>query len=176
MGKKIIIIGNGGTGKSTLGTKLSKIMGIEVHHLDLLTFTEDGGHIGEAVFHTRLKEILSRDSWIVEGWSYQSTLSERFTAADTIIYLDYPIWVSYWGALKRNIYSTFRRDRYTPVRSLWKKSGLIARAMWKVHKIYEPQARILLSTIENKYYYHFKNRRQLRNKMQKWKVDMGSSS
>ena len=174
MGKKIIIIGNGGTGKSTLGAKLSKVLGIPVHHLDLLTFTEDGGHVGETVFRKHLTEILSTDSWIVEGWSYQSTLAERIAAADTIIYLDYPIWFSYWNALKRNIYSIFRRDKYSPVASLWRRSRQIIKAMWLVHTVYEPQARTMLKAMGKKYYYHFMNRKDLKKKVKGWELGIRS--
>lgn len=144
------------------------MLDIPVHHLDLLTFTADGGHVGEAVFRKRLSEILITDSWIVEGWSYQSTLAERIDAADTIIYLDYPIWFSYWNACKRSFYSLFRSDTYSPIAPLWKHSKQIAKAMWLVHTKYEPQARQLLSAVTDKYYYHLRSRKELNLSLKNW--------
>jgi adenylate kinase family enzyme len=170
MGKKIIIIGNGGTGKSTLSTKLSAMLDIPVHHLDLLTFTDDGKPVGESAFRERLNTLFANESWIIEGWSYQSTLSDRIAAADTIIYLEYPIWFSYWNAFKRSLYSLVRPDKYSPIKPLWEYSKQIAKAMWLVHKIYEPQARTLLSNITGKYYYHCTTRRDLNRNFKQWEA------
>ncbi len=171
MGTKIIIIGNGGSGKSTLGKRLAALTGYPLYHLDLLTFNEDGSNVSESVFTSRLNEILNGEQWIVEGWSYQSTMAARFAASDTIIYLDYPIWVCYWNALKRTVNSTFRRNEFSPVRtSLWPHTVRIAKAMWRVHTVLEPEARQLLEGyIASRYYYRVAHRSALAALLKQWK-------
>lgn len=170
MGTKIVIIGNGGSGKSTLAKKLAVRTGYPLYHLDLLTFNEDGSNVSEAHFTERLNEILVTDQWIVEGWSYQSTMQARLSASDTIIYLDYPIWICYWNALKRTMKSTFRHNEFSPVRtSLWPHTVRIAKAMWRVHTMLEPKTRVLLEEyIRLKFYYHPKNRRELKLMWAMW--------
>jgi len=143
--KKIIIIGNGGSGKSTLGEKLSKNLNIPVYHLDRLTFKTGWVSVNEIEFTENLKYILSNEKWIVEGWSYNSTIPMRLEAAELIIYLEFNVWLCYWYALKRHIQYTFKQNPYDPPNSnIWKKTIRMMKAMWMVHKIYEPQLRDLL--------------------------------
>jgi adenylate kinase family enzyme len=142
---KIIIIGNGGTGKSTLGDELGKKLGLEVFHLDQLTFKTGWKRVDENVFSKMLENILKKDSWIVEGWSYNSTVRQRLEAAEIIIYLKFFIWSCYWGAFKRHIQYTFRQNPYDPPNSwIWKKTIRMIKAMWKVYKDYEPELQKIL--------------------------------
>mgnify|MGYP001232416390 FL=1 len=144
--KKIIILGNGGSGKSTLGEKFSKYLNIPVYHLDKLTFKTGWVTVNEKEFTGQLKKILLTDEWIIEGWSYNSTIPMRLSAADLIIYLELSVWLCYWYALKRHLQYTFKQNPYDPPHSnIWKKTIRMVKAMWIVHKIYEPQLRELLT-------------------------------
>ena len=162
--KKIIIAGNGGTGKSTLGRQLGEILKIPVTHLDPLTFKTGWIRVPEDEFRKKLFSVLDGDKWIVEGWSYHSTIKARLEAADTIIYLDYPVWFCYWNALKRHIQYTFRQNPYDPPDSwIWKKTIRMVKAMWMVHKVYEPELREMLKDYEDsKNVYVFKKRGDLK--------------
>lgn len=147
--KKIIILGNGGSGKSTLGEKLSKNLNIPVYHLDKLTFKTGWVTVNEKEFTEKLKNILAADKWIVEGWSYNSTIAMRLDAAELIIYLEFSVWLCYWYALKRHLQYTFKQNPYDPPHSnIWKKTIRMIKAMWIVHKIYEPQLREMLIQYE----------------------------
>ncbi len=171
MGKKIMIIGNGGSGKSTLSIGLGKMLDIPVTHLDLMTFSSTGEPVGLEPMVGKLREVLLRDKWIVEGWSYQSTMQERINNADTIIYLAYPLWYCYWNALKRQVKSTFRPDPFSPIRtSLWRKSSYIAKAMWRVHRVHIPEAEDMLSKVKEKYIYKIRSRRVLGKQMKSWET------
>jgi adenylate kinase family enzyme len=48
----------------------------------------------------RVEALLSRDAWIMDG-NYSGTLSTRFEACDTVIFLDMPRPVCVWRVLKR---------------------------------------------------------------------------
>ncbi|NOS83645.1 MAG: hypothetical protein HOP31_00765 [Ignavibacteria bacterium] len=142
---KIIITGNGGTGKSTLAEKLGKKLNLPVTHLDKISFGKDWARLNENEHRKILNEILKSDNWIVEGWSYQSTMKERIKAAGIIIYLAYPPWFSYMNAVKRHIQYTFRYNPYDPPKSwIWKKTIRMFKAMNLVRKVYEPEFRLWL--------------------------------
>lgn len=100
--RKVIIIGSGGAGKSTLARKLGKTLGIEVYHLDALYWQPGWEVIGEEEWMGTLSEIVSKDTWIMDG-NYGSTMDMRAEASDTIIFLDFPTSICLYGILKRRI-------------------------------------------------------------------------
>lgn len=137
---KLIIIGNGGTGKSTLGNKLSGELGIPVTHLDLLSWKDNFERVPEDVFTSNLREAMKSSDMIIEGWAYHSTMKERIDWADVIIYLKYPLDYCHKAVLARNEeynnkpypYDSFTGDRLA-------KTELYNRAVTMVHEVYEPE-------------------------------------
>ncbi len=169
---RIIIIGNGGTGKSTLGDFLSRELAIPVTHLDQLSMRPGWQYVPEHEFVERLQSVLTEPTWIVEGWSFHSTMQMRMKAANVIIHLDYPVWYCYWNALKRHIRYTFKQNPYDPPNSpIWKKTKKMVKAMWRVHKIYEPEARKWLQEISHAKVFTFYSRRELRRMLKVWKEE-----
>jgi hypothetical protein len=169
---RIIIIGNGGTGKSTLGEYLSRELSIPVTHLDQLSMRPGWQYVTEREFTEKLLSIISGETWIVEGWAFHSTLQMRLRAATTIIHLDYPIWHCYWNALKRHIRYSFKQNPYDPPNSpIWKKTKKMAKAMWFVYKKYEPEARQWLGQLRHKQVLIFSSRRQLNRSLALWKQE-----
>ena len=98
--KKIIIIGCPGSGKTTFSEKLSKITGIELFHLDAIWHRADRTHISRDEFDSCLTEILSRDSYIIDG-NYSRTVERRIAACDTVFLFDLPTDVCLDGARAR---------------------------------------------------------------------------
>lgn len=109
--QKILVIGCGGSGKSTLSTALGKKTSLPVIHLDKIYWTGDWQNIPEAEFDEKLDAELKKDSWIIDG-NYNRTLSKRISYCDTVIYLDYPTVMCLFGAIKRVLanYGTTRAD------------------------------------------------------------------
>lgn len=98
--RKVIVIGNGGAGKSTFATKLGKVTGLPVTPLDTIYWQSDGTTLESTEFDPILRKILQQDKWIIDG-NYKRTLALRTSYADTIIYLDYPRWLPLWRIFKR---------------------------------------------------------------------------
>ena len=88
LGRKIMVIGCPGSGKSTISKKLCDITGLPVFHLDNIWWKPDKSHISREEFDQKLDEILLTDRWIIDG-DYSRTYETRFKACDTVIFLDY---------------------------------------------------------------------------------------
>lgn len=97
---KIIIIGSGGAGKSTLARQLGEKLDIEVIHLDAHFWKENWQATSREEWNGWQKEVMQKSSWIMDG-NYSSTMDTRIQAADLIIFLDFSRWLCLWGVLKR---------------------------------------------------------------------------
>ena len=95
-----MIVGSAGAGKSTLARKLNDIMGIKLFHLDRLFWKPGWECISREELEEKIRSIITLDLWIIDG-NYSSTMEMRLKEADTIIFLDFPLWLCLWGVIKR---------------------------------------------------------------------------
>lgn len=100
MNKKYAVIGLPGSGKSTFATKLGRLLGIPVHHLDRHMFEPDGKKRDKQEFIKIQKAILDEEAWIIEGCSF-STFEMRFAKADVLIYFHFSRFICIWRLIKR---------------------------------------------------------------------------
>ena len=84
---KIIILGASGSGKSYLTLRLAELTKYPVLHLDAVYWLRRWESIPEDDFVTRQREMISGDTWIIEG-NYPNSMEMRFAAADLVIFLE----------------------------------------------------------------------------------------
>ncbi len=99
-GKKIIVIGCPGSGKSTFARALHEKTGIPLYHLDMMYWNADKTTVEKSVFLERLSAVLEKDAWIIDG-NYASTMERRLAACDTVFFLDLPLDVCLAGIKER---------------------------------------------------------------------------
>lgn len=97
---KVMIIGSPGAGKSTFARKLKDVTNLPLYYLDMLWHKPDRTNISREEFDIRLREIVQRDRWIIDG-NYQRTLEIRLKECDTVFLLDFPTEVCLSGARER---------------------------------------------------------------------------
>ena len=109
--EKIAIIGPSGAGKTTLANDLSKILSIKVYHLDRLFWKSGWQSIDSASRIDIMESLIREKQWIIEG-TYLYSSVPRLNEADTIIFLDIPVFVCLWRVIKRHHKDRgqFRRD------------------------------------------------------------------
>ncbi len=99
--KKIAVFGKPGSGKSTLSKNLASATSIKLHALDLIEFNKNGDRVDSKTYNEKHENILSSDSWIIDGFGPIESFYKRLDVADTVIYIDLPYVFSYWLVTKR---------------------------------------------------------------------------
>lgn len=99
--KKIAVFGKPGSGKSTLSKSLASATGIQLHQLDSIVYKKNGDLVDRETYDEAHDNILSSDSWIIDGFGPIESFYKRLKAADTLIYIDLPYYISYWLVTKR---------------------------------------------------------------------------
>ena len=89
-GRKIIVLGCPGSGKSCFAGKLHELTGLPLIHLDNVWWRHDRTHLSRDEFDLKLAEIIQGDRWILDG-DYSRTYEVRFQSCDTVIFLDYSL-------------------------------------------------------------------------------------
>lgn len=112
--KKIAVFGKPGSGKSTLSKRLASLTGIELHQLDSILYKKNGDRVGREAYDREHGNILSSDSWIIDGFDKIESFNKRIDVADTLIYIDLPYTVTYWLVTKRFLKGLFVKPEGWP--------------------------------------------------------------
>ena len=109
--ERILVIGCGGAGKSTLARQLGEKLKLPVVHLDSIFWLPNWVERNRDEFDELVRQELMKQTWIMDG-NFNRTLPERVKYCDTIIYLDFSRMACLLGVLKRIIttYGTVRPD------------------------------------------------------------------
>ncbi|MFA6386201.1 MAG: hypothetical protein WCW04_00305 [Candidatus Paceibacterota bacterium] len=110
MYKKVIIIGGGGSGKSSLADRMGKYTGYPVYHLDNLLLDSNWQQKPKNQWEEISQVFLTKDAGIVDG-NYSSSIPNRVKWADVIIYIDIPTHVQLWRITRRYIRNKLGLDK-----------------------------------------------------------------
>jgi len=106
--KRIVVVGNNGSGKSVFSTQLGEKLHIPVIHLDVYFHLPGWKKRPTEEFLKLHDQFIGKKEWIIDG-TYRKTLEKRINAADTIIFLDIPKWLAFYRLIKRRIMYRHRK-------------------------------------------------------------------
>lgn len=100
--QRILIIGSGGAGKSTLARELAQRKGLPVIHLDRHFWRDNWVEPDREVWAAQARELIAADAWVMDG-NYGGTMDMRIERADTIIFLAMSRWLCMYRVIKRRL-------------------------------------------------------------------------
>jgi adenylate kinase family enzyme len=100
VGRRVVVTGLAGSGKSTFALALAERTGLPVIHLDLHFWQPGWAAPSESEWRDIQRRVLAGDAWIADG-NYNETLDLRLELADTVVVLDLPWWRCSGRALRR---------------------------------------------------------------------------
>jgi adenylate kinase family enzyme len=144
--KKIAVFGNTGGGKSTLAKRLAELTHIPLYPLDTIQYRAGGGKVPDDEYLKAHAELLQRDAWIIDGFGCVKSAWERFACADTLIYVDLPLFMHFLWVTKRLAKGLFVNPEGWPEGSPILSSTINSyRVLWLCHRRLTPKYRELVS-------------------------------
>jgi adenylate kinase family enzyme len=161
--KKVAVFGNAGGGKSTLSRRLSQITGLPLHVLDKIKYQVGGAEVPNEDYNHIHQQILDTETWIIDGFGSMETLWPRLNKADTLVFVDLPLYVHLWWVTKRLITGYFKPPEGWPQNSPILKSSLNSyRVLWLCHKYLTPKYREYIQQAQsNKNVYHIQSIKEI---------------
>jgi adenylate kinase family enzyme len=101
--KRVVILGRGASGKSTLAKRLGEITGLPVIELDKVFWRQGLVATPRDEWVAQQKKLIAENGWIMDGDLGAHDAPEvRLRAADTVIFLDFSLVRCAWRAAWRS--------------------------------------------------------------------------
>jgi len=111
---KILIIGSPGSGKTFFSNKLAKSFHYDVYHWDDLYWDTGWERAPEDEIIKKIKEILKKPRWILEGNYFHYVYQERIIAADAVLLVKASSFLCFWRVIIRYFKILFGNDLFLP--------------------------------------------------------------
>lgn len=170
--KRILIIGNAGSGKTTFAKALANTTKLPLVHLDQIFWCGNWEHLSREEFDAILQEELIKPEWIMDG-NFSRTLPHRLKYCDTVFYFDLPTITCLWSSTIRVIknYGKTRKDMGGNCPEYFDKNKCeLYRAIFSFNKKHRKRYQKLLEEHTDKTIVIFKTRKQAYQYLSKCKL------
>jgi adenylate kinase family enzyme len=107
--KRVAVVGVSGSGKSTFASALSARTGLPLVELDALYWGPNWTPREHSDFRAAVARAVAGNAWITDG-NYSSARDLVWSAADTLVWLDFGLPLILWRLLRRSFLRWSRRE------------------------------------------------------------------
>lgn len=109
LGRRVIVLGTTGSGKTTLAGRLAKSLGCTHIEMDALHWEPNWTEAPTQVFRERVQKAVTHERWVMDG-NYGVVRDITWPAADTVVWLDYPLPIILWRLMRRTLRRVFLHE------------------------------------------------------------------
>ena len=102
LGRRIMVMGSSGSGKSTMAVKLGELLNLPVVHQDKIYWLPGWQAASNDDIVQKVKAAADQDEWVIDG-NNRKTRDYKLERADTIVFLDFNRFTCLFRVLKRHI-------------------------------------------------------------------------
>jgi adenylate kinase family enzyme len=106
--QRVSVVGNSGSGKTTIAAELARLIGAPHLELDSVFHQPGWVPLPEPEFRTRVTELIAAPRWVVDG-NYSAVRDLVWSRADTVVWLDLPRWQVMRQVVGRTVRRAARR-------------------------------------------------------------------
>jgi adenylate kinase family enzyme len=146
MTRRIVIKGTSGIGKTTFGAELAHRLGVPFIELDALHHGPNWAEPSAEAFRAQVRAAMdaASDGWVIDG-NYDSKLGGTVVGqADTIVWLDLPLWIMYPRLWRRTMYRVTQRvELWNGNRETWRDQFASRETLffWAAQRLYRYRRR-----------------------------------
>jgi len=151
---RINVIGTSGSGKTTFGRELARILQIPFIELDAIYWGPDWSEPDDSELLTKLSTALSSDKWVLDG-NYSRTTDIKWERVETVIWLDFSFHRTVIQAIKRALSRVISQEEIWPdtgnresLKMLFSKDSIV---LWTI-ETYSRRKKKILSYISSEQY------------------------
>lgn len=124
-----------------LSYQLAEKHGLPLVEIDTLQFQPSWVRTAEPTLREAIEAVHTTDRWLIDGFGPWDQIEERARLADTIIFVDHPIWVHFWWACERQIAAALGEQRLGGPKdcNLRDVTKQMFETLWWVHEHLRPK-------------------------------------
>ena len=100
--RRVMIVGQPGSGKSWLARQIGARLGLPVHHMDHIHWLPGWVERSIPDKQALCAGIEAQEDWVFEG-NFSPTVAHRIARADQVIWLDMPVALRLWRVTRRKL-------------------------------------------------------------------------
>jgi adenylate kinase family enzyme len=176
--QRVVILGPGGAGKTTVAEDIASRTGLPVVFLDPLFWREGWTPAPTDEARRELAGAIAGDRWILDGnfLGPEGTSDARFERADTVVFLDLPRTLCLWRVLSRRVRD---RSRSRPDLPKGSREGFdldLLVWIWRYRAVDRPRVLGLLAQLDDRVaVHHLRSRADVRRFLDRLSSQSASS-
>lgn len=107
--QRVWVVGLSGSGKTTLAHRLGELLGVPHIEMDALNWGPNWTPAGADLLGQRVQQAIAADGWTLDG-NYSATHHLVAARADTVVWLDLPLWLILWRLSKRSFQRSLSQE------------------------------------------------------------------
>ncbi len=117
--QRVSVVGNSGTGKSTLAAALAEHLAAPWIELDSIFHQSGWTELPNPEFRARVKELAAGDAWVIDG-NYTAVRDLVWSRADTVVWIDLPRPLVMYRVISRTLRrAVLRQELWNGNREPW---------------------------------------------------------